>query len=196
MEKSLTYSEYFFEKILLTSTNQNKKSGYRLISILLGSILLALTSKISFVLPFTPVPVTLQTFAVLFLSMVFGRNSVYMVGLWILEGIFGLPVFSKGVGIHYLLGPTGGYIIGFLVASYVCGYLAEYGFDKNFFKTFFCMILGNLIIYFFGIFWLLRFVDFDVLKAVCIGILPFVVGDIIKIVFATLILPSGWKLIK
>jgi biotin transport system substrate-specific component len=74
-----------------------------------------------------------------------------MVVFYIIEGVFGLPVFSRGLGVLYLLGPTGGYILGFLVASYVCGLLAEYGFSKNYIKTFFAMIFGNLIIYFFGI---------------------------------------------
>ncbi len=193
MLKTMTYSEYFFVKLL----NQTKlKLLYWISIIFFGSIFLTLASKINFILPFTSIPITLQTFAVLLLSMMVGRISVYIVSLWILEGAFGLPVFSKGAGLFYLLGPTGGYIFGFLVASYFCGYLAECGFDKSFVKTFFAMILGNLIIYFFGILWLLKFVNFDLSKAIYIGILPFIIGDVLKIFAATMILPSGWKILK
>lgn len=193
MLRTMTYSEYFFAKVL----NQEKlKFLYEISVIFLGSIFLALASKINFILPFTPVPISLQTFAVLLLSMMVGRMSVYIVSLWIFEGVLGFPVFAKGHGLVYLLGPTGGYIFGFLVASYICGYLAKCGFDKSFVKTFLAMILGNLIIYFFGILWLLKFVNFDLSKAICIGISPFIIGDVLKIFTATIILPSGWKILK
>lgn len=192
--KSLTYSEYFSQHIL--KATDTKRLIYDLTSFILGSLFLTLSSKISFNLPFTPVPVTLQTFAVLFLSVAFGKKAVYILSLYIFEGILGIPVFSKGAGLLYLLGPTGGYILGFLVASYFCGYLSELGFDKSFIKTFVMLIIGNLMIYFFGILWLLKFVNFNFYKAVYIGVLPFVVGDIIKILILTLVLPSGWKIIK
>jgi biotin transport system substrate-specific component len=195
MFSTLTYSQYFSREILKVNTKL-QQIIYDLVVSILGSILLSLSSKISFVLPFTFVPVTMQTFAVLFLSMIFGRKSFYIVVFYIIEGVFGLPVFSRGLGVLYLLGPTGGYILGFLVASYVCGLLAEYGFSKNYIKTFFAMIFGNLIIYFFGIVGLLRFVNFDFKKAIIIGVLPFILGDLIKIFVASLVITSGWKILK
>ncbi|MCX7941277.1 MAG: biotin transporter BioY [Endomicrobia bacterium] len=195
MIKSLTFSEYVSHKVLKIST-PIQKSLYIVLISLLGSILLAIASKINFYLPFTPIPFTMQTFAVLFLSMLLGRKVMYVLIFYLIEGIVGLPVFAKGGGIGYFLGPTGGYILGFLFAGYVCGGLAEIGFDKSFIKTFFVMVLGNLIIYFFGILWVLRFVKFDLMKALSIGMLPFVVGDVIKIILASIVLPSGWKILK
>jgi len=190
-----TYSQYFAIQVLKIDT-KFKQYMYNLPIVVLGSILLTLSSKTSFVLPFTYVPVTMQTFAVLFLSIVFGRKAVYMVGMYILEGILGLPVFAKGGGLMYLFGPTGGYIIGFLVASYVCGLLSEYGVSKSFLKTLFVMIIGNLLIYLFGIMGLLPYTNFNFSKAVMLGVTPFVLGDILKIFILALILPTGWKLIK
>ncbi|MCS7231982.1 MAG: biotin transporter BioY [Elusimicrobiota bacterium] len=195
MIKSLTFSEYISQKVLKISTPMQKSLYIVLIS-LLGSILLAIASKINFNLPFTPIPFTMQTFAVLFLSMLLGKKVLYVLGLYIFEGILGLPVFSKGAGILYLLGPTGGYIFGFLVAGYICGTLAQQGFDKNFIKAFFAMILGNIIVYFCGALWLLRFMNFDIYKTISLGILPFIIGDIIKIVFASFALSFSWKKIK
>ncbi|MCX7716063.1 MAG: biotin transporter BioY [Endomicrobia bacterium] len=195
MIKSLTFSEYISQKVLKIST-PIQKSLYVVLISLLGSILLAVASKISFNLPFTPIPVTMQTFVVLFLSMLLGKRVMYVLVLYIFEGIVGLPVFARGGGIVYLLGPTGGYILGFLVAGYICGSLAEAGFDRSFTKTFFVMVLGNLMIYLFGILWLLRFVKFDFMKALSIGFIPFVAGDIVKIILVSMILPSGWKIIK
>jgi len=113
-----------------------------------------------------------------------------------LEGLTGLPVFAKGAGFGYLLGPTGGYIIGFLVASYVCGLFSELGYSKSFVKTFFAMVTGNILIYLFGIFWLMFYTNFNLLKSLMLGVIPFIIGDVFKIVLLTFILPFGWKLIK
>jgi biotin transport system substrate-specific component len=190
-----TYSDYFATRILKINS-QVKQLLYDVSVVILGSVLLALSSKINFVLPFTYVPVTMQTFAVLFLSMLFGRKAVYMVMLYIVEGIMGLPVFAKGGGLGYLLGPTGGYILGFFAASYICGLYAEYGYSKSFVKTFFVMLVGNLLIYICGVSILLFYTGFSILKALMLGVYPFIVGDILKIFIATLVLPAGWKLVK
>jgi biotin transport system substrate-specific component len=190
-----TYSDYFATRILKINS-QFKQLLYDVSVVILGSILLVLSSKINFVLPFTYVPVTMQTFAVLFLSMLFGRKAVYMVMLYIVEGLMGLPVFAKGGGLGYLLGPTGGYILGFLAASYICGLYAEYGYSKSFVKTFSVMLVGNLLIYICGVSILLFYTGFSILKALMLGVYPFIVGDILKIFIATLVLPAGWKLVK
>ncbi len=195
MIKSLTYSEYLSQKILKIS-NPVEQIFYTFTISILGNILLILSSKINFKIPFTMIPFTMQTFAVLFLSMLLGRKVLYVLSLYLFEGILGLPVFSYGGGVLYIVGPTGGYILGFFIAGYICALLAEYGFDRSFIKTFFCMIVGNLIIYIFGILWLLRFVNFDFLKVLHIGVIPFIISDFIKIIFASLVLPLGWKIIK
>jgi len=106
----------------------------------------------------------------------------------------GLPVFAKGGSPLYLIGPTGGYLIGFIGCAFVVGKLAELGFTKTFLKTFVMMLIGNLIIYVFGLLWLSRFVSGYMLLKV--GLLPFIPGDLFKIFVATLWLPFGWKLLQ
>ncbi len=170
---------------------------YDIVAILISSLLIGISSKINFVLPFTPVPVTMQTFSVLFLSMVLGKEKAFTtILIYIFEGVAGLPVFAKGGGVQYLLGPTGGYVIGFLFGGYVVGWLSELGFDKKFFLTVIAMTIGNLIIYFFGVLWLSVSLHIGVYKAILLGMVPFIYGDFIKIFFASLLLPTGWKILK
>jgi biotin transporter BioY len=190
LSKDLTYSEIFKPK--------DKIYGivYDFVLVITLSLLVGISAKIKIFLPFTPVPITFQTFSVLFFSVLLGsKKSLYMILTYILEGIIGLPVFSKGGGVEYFLGPTGGYIIGFLVAGYVVGFLAEKGFDKNFFTTLLTMVIGNIIIYFFGIIWLSKFVG-GITNAIILGVVPFIIGDSIKIFLSGIFLPLGWKFIK
>lgn len=159
------------------------------------SWLIALSARISIPLPWTPVPITGQTFAVLFLSACMGGwRAVCTVLFYLLQGILGLPVFAKGGGPLYPMGPTGGYLIGFIGSAFVVGKLAELGFTKTFLKTFVVMLIGNLVIYVFGLLWLSRFVPEHMLLKV--GLLPFIPGDLFKIFVATLWLPFGWKLLQ
>lgn len=192
MSSYSTYSEYLCWKTLRI-TKPTHRILYLFSISTIGSILLALSSKINFVLPFTPVPVTMQSFVVVLLSMLLGRQVMYVLFLYIFEGIVGLPVFAKGGGVLYLLGPTGGYILGFLVAGYLCGKLAEEGFEENFIKTLFAMFIGHLIIYFFGVLWLLRFFNFNLYKTVAVGVIPFVISDFLKIIIASMVLPACYK---
>ena len=150
-----------------------------------GSIVIALASRIAFYLPLSPVPVTAQTFAVLLVGAILGRKRAVMAAM-------GLPVFANGMaGIGILGGVTGGYLIGFLAAAFVTGYLAESGWDRRFWTTALAMIFGNLAIYVFGVSWLAVFIGID--KALYAGLLVFLPGDILKIIVASLVLPSGWK---
>jgi len=160
-----------------------------------GSFLIALSAQVAIPLPVSPVPITGQTFAVLVVGMLLGRwRATAAVLAYLGEGILGLPVFSGGAfGVVKILGPTGGYLISFLPAAYLVGYLAEKGWDRRIFTTFLAMILGNVIIFGFGALWLVRFVGFD--KALSLGVLPFLAGDVVKIGLATLVLPGAWKLL-
>ena len=161
-----------------------------------GSFLVALSAQIAIPLPFSPVPITGQTFAVLVLGMLLGRwRGTAAVLAYLAEGVLGLPVFAGGVaGIAKILGPTGGYLVSFLPAAYLAGYLAEKGWDRRISTTFIAMILGNIVIFGFGAFWLARFVGFD--KALSLGVLPFLAGDVVKIGLATFALPGVWKLLN
>ena len=155
-----------------------------------GSILLALLARLSIPAPFSPVPITGQTFGILFLGATLGsRLGVLSVIMYIAEGTIGLPVFAGGsLGFLYLLGPTGGYLIGFIPAVYLVGYLSEKGGIKNLFATTMTMILGTSIIFIFGISWLAVTAGFG--TAISIGLYPYLPGAAVKIILATEIVYS------
>ena len=168
---------------------------FNLISIITGSFFIAISAQVAIYLPFSPVPVTAQTFAVLLTGVLLGsKRGSLAVLLYLFEGFYGLPVFASGnSGFIYLAGPTGGYLLGFLPAAYICGLLAEYGWDRHFLTALLVVFLGNIIIYICGILWLSRFITGD--KLLLLGFFPFMPGEIIKMVLATILLPSGWKLL-
>ena len=160
---------------------------------LLGSILLAISSKIK--IPFYPVPMTMQTLIVLFIGLCFGwKLGVATISLYLFEGIIGLPVFAYGGGLIYLMGPTGGFLFGFLIASIIVGELADRGWGKFLFKSIFAMLIGMFMIYFFGIAQLSAIKGFDF--AIINGLKPFIIGDFYKLILAALLLPQIWKLVK
>jgi biotin transport system substrate-specific component len=161
-----------------------------------GSLLVALMAQVSIPLPFTPVPITGQTFAVLLVGALLGsRHGALSVGLYLLEGALGLPVFAGGtVGIGRLLGPTGGYLLGFIAAAWVVGWLCEHGWDRRISTAALAMGIGNAIIYLFGLPWLAYFVGAE--KVLMAGLFPFILGDLIKLALAATALPAGWGLIR
>ena len=164
---------------------------------LIGSAVLWASAKIQ--VPFYPVPMTLQTLAVLGLGMAYGwRLAFATLLLYLAQGAFGLPVFAgtpeKGIGLAYIMGPTGGYLLGFLLAATLCGWLAERGWDRNVATTALAMLLGNIVIYLPGLLWLGAVVGWDkpVLEW---GLTPFLLGDATKLLLAALILPGLWTLL-
>jgi len=163
--------------------------------ILGGSLLIALAAQLQVLLPFSPVPVTGQTFAVLLLAALYGsRRGPATVIAYLTLGLIGLPVFAGGAfGVARLVGPTAGYLVGFLAAAIVVGTLSERGWDRRPWSTAASMIIGNVIIYVAGVVWLSRFVGWEAVLSA--GVLPFLAGDALKIAIATLLLPAGWKLI-
>jgi biotin transport system substrate-specific component len=161
--------------------------------IVLGSLFVAAMAQLS--IPLQPVPVTGQTFAVLLVGMVLGsRRGALALAAYLAEGLAGLPVFAEAkFGLTTVLGPTGGYLVGFIAAAWLVGWLAERGFDRSLFKTFVAMLAGSLVIYAFGLSWLSIQVGFA--TALNFGLYPFIVGDILKAGLAALLLPTAWKLI-
>ena len=165
--------------------------------VLAGSAWIALCTQIAFG---QPVPVTGQTFAVLLAGAVLGaRRGALSVLAYIAEGLAGLPVFAQGkAGLLALAGPTGGYLVGFVAAAYVVGLLAQRGWDRRPATTALAMIVGNLILYSFGLAWLfcLSSIFTKQLSAgvLSVGLYPFLLGDIIKIGIAVAILPLVWKI--
>ena len=158
------------------------------------SLLTALSAQI--VVPMWPVPITGQTFAVLLAGALLGsRLGAAAMIVYLIEGASGLPFFQQGHGgLPYILGPTGGYLIAFPAAAFVTGAFAEHGWDKRFFTATAAMAIGSVLILLSGWAWLSFFRSptfaFDA------GVKPFIIGDIVKILLAAAVLPSGWALLR
>ena len=170
----------------LLKTNSIQKILKTFILIFLGTIILTVSAKVK--IPFYPVPMTMQTFVVLFLGLAFGyKIGLVTVGIYLLEGIVGIPVFSnspeKGVGLVYFTGPTMGYLIGFLTAVFFAGYL---NLKNNIFIIFGKLIFSVSTIYLFGILWLGTLIGWD--KPIFeLGVGPFLFAELFKICLLTLL---------
>ena len=157
-----------------------------LVIILFGSIVLAISAKIK--IPFYPVPMTMQTFVVLFLGISFGyKVALATVGLYLFEGVLGLPVFSnspeKGVGLVYFTGPTMGYLIGFLTACFLASFIK---LNDNYLMIFSKLILSVSTIYIFGVLWLGTLIGWDK-PIIELGVMPFLLAEIFKIALLTVL---------
>ena len=192
----LSFKSNSLSWIELVTNKLNKNKIFNLANIstvLVGSIILIISAKIK--VDLYPVPMTLQPLAVLMIGMLFGRNlATATIGLYILEGIAGFPVFANGGGLLYLFGPTGGFIVGFFIAGLVLGELADRGWGINILSSIFCMVLGMFIIYFFGILQLSAIKGFAF--AIIKGFYPFLVGDLYKLLVAGILVPFIWRLAK
>ena len=181
---------------LLRPSEKKTAVIYDITLVLGGSLLIALCSRINILLPFSPVPVTAQTFAVLMIGALLGAKRGGLAALtYIIQGTVGLPVFALGGGPAVLLGPTGGYLIGFIPAAYITGFLAQKGWDRRIGTTVLAMVFGNIVIYSFGLLWMSRLMGISK-SVLSVGLYPFIVGDLVKIVLAAAVLPAGWKLLK
>lgn len=158
------------------------------------SLVTAAAAQVEIRLPWTPVPVSGQTFAVLLSGLVLGARRAFLAQmLYLAEGAMGLPFFSGGAaGFVHLLGPTGGYLIGFPFAAALTGSLAERGWDRRFVTMLAAMLLGSTVIFALGLAQLSRFVPAGQLLNA--GLLPFLPGDLIKSTLAALAFPAAWKL--
>lgn len=158
--------------------------------------LMGLLGQIAIPLPFTPVPITAQTFGVLLTGAVLGsrRGGAAML-VYLAEGVVGLPVFAYGHStIAVILGPTGGYLLSYPFAAFAVGFLAERGWDRTFLRAVAAMVVGEIIIYAVGVPWLSHFVGASL--AVTSGLTPFIAGDIFKLLLAAAVLPSAWRLVN
>ncbi len=162
--------------------------------VVIGSLLLAASAQ--FKIPLYPVPVTGQTLVVLLIGMTYGaRLGGVTVAAYLFQGAVGLPVFAGGAfGIATLFGVTGGYLFGFLAAAVAMGKLAERGMGRTVTSTVIAMLIGNLVIYLMGATWLGSFIGFE--KAVAVGVVPFLYGDVAKLIVAAGLMPVAWRLVK
>jgi len=160
------------------------------------ALLTAAAAQVRVPLPFTPVPVTGQTFAVLLAGAALGsRAGAASQGLYVLLGLGGLPFFSGGNGgWDYATGPTLGYLVGFVVAAAVVGSLAERKQDRTIATALPAFLAGTVVIYLFGVAWLMASLPTDLTDALVKGMVPFVVGDVLKVALAGTLLPAAWKL--
>ena len=171
---------------LIKQNSQSKLLIKSLFIIFFGSIILAISSKIK--IPFYPVPMTMQTFVVMFLGISFGyKIALATVTLYLLEGILGLPVFSnspeRGVGLSYFTGPTMGYLLGFLTASFLASLINK---DDNYFLIFLKLIFSVSTIYLFGILWLGTVIGWD--KPIFeLGVMPFLLAEFFKILLLVIL---------
>ena len=168
-----------------------------LILIVPGALFVAIFAQVKIPLPFTPVPLTGQTFAVLLVAAALGsKRGAASMAFYVALGALGLPVFAGGAsGMTYLSGATLGYLIGFILAAYIVGLLAERGLERNIRTSIIPFLAGTIIIYACGVTWLaVIFGSFG--KAITAGLIPFIVGDTIKLIAAALALPAAWKLVK
>ena len=168
------------------------KIGKVILVAVLGTLLLTISAKIK--IPFYPVPMTMQTFVVLFLGITLGpRIGLLTISLYLFEGIFGLPVFAgtpeKGVGLVYFTGPTMGYLIGFLVAVYFSG---SFKYDKGLINTFLKLIFSVSFIYIFGLIWLGTLIGWDkpIFK---LGVQPFLLAELFKMLLLLFLTPTLLK---
>ncbi len=174
------------------------------VAVLAGSVLIALAARVAIPLPFSPVPVTGQTFAVLLIGAALGaRLGAATVVAYLVEGVAGLPVFAGGTsawslssipGVPVIAGPTAGYLVGFVAAAAIVGALAERGFDRRVPTTVIAMVLASVAIYAFGVAWLARYVGAD--RAIPLGLTPFLLGDALKIALAASALPLAWRVFR
>ena len=179
----------------LIKQNSQTKLIKSLIVIFFGSLILAISAKVR--IPFYPVPMTMQTFVVLFFGISFGyKIAVGTVCLYLLEGILGLPVFSnspeRGIGLVYFTGPTMGYLIGFLTASFLASFVKK---DDNYLIIFTKLVLSVSTIYFLGVLWLGTLIGWD--KPIFeLGVMPFLLAETLKILLLTILAKKIFNLRK
>lgn len=163
------------------------------ILVVAGTLLLAVSAKVQ--VPFWPVPMTMQTFVVLLLGIAYGpRLGLFTGALYLVEGALGFPVFAKGAGVAYLIGPTGGYLFGFVLAMGVCGWLANQGWSRTTARLVAVMLVGELLIFTPGVLWLGVAIGLE--KAVAFGLTPFIAAEIFKMALAVVTVPLVWRAIR
>ena len=162
-----------------------------------GVLALMLSAKLQ--IPLWPVPMTMQTYVVLVIGMAYGANlGTLTIGAYLAAGALGLPVFAgtpeKGIGVPYMLGPTGGYLVGFLVATLLLGKLARRGWDRRLGSSLLAMTAAHVLILACGAAWLGVLLGWE--RAIAAGVTPFIAATVLKTLLAAITLPFAWRLIR
>jgi biotin transport system substrate-specific component len=190
-ERGLTIGDF------LVPIRIGERMGSRLRHIALiaiGAALIFASSRVSIPVPGSPIPITGQTFGVLLVGGALGfRRGLASIALYVLIGLIGLPFFAEGKGgVSVILGARGGYLIGFIVAGSLVGRLAELGWDRRIVGALGAMAIGNVVIYLVGVPWLMAVAHMDLAAGIASGLTPFILGDVIKLIFAALAFPAAW----
>ena len=174
-----------------------RSGAISVVLVVAAAALTALAAQWRVYLPFTPVPITGQTFAVLLTGAALGwKLGAAGQLLYVAAGVLGAPVFTDGSsGVEVITGATGGYLIGFIFAAGLVGWMAEHRQDRTFPTMFTAFIAGSLVIYTFGVIGLMISADMSLAAAVEAGVVPFLLGDLIKAAAAGILLPGAWKLL-
>lgn len=188
------------------SSRSAARAWFEVACVVGGSLLIAGLAQLSFHLPFTPVPITGQTLGVLLVGAALGPAlGATSVGLYLLEGAVGLPFFAAGASgaeTLRLASVTGGYLWGFVLAAVLVGWLSRHGWDRSMRSSISAMLLGSIVIYTLGVTWLYHALPATVAgepktvqTALELGLYPFVIGDLLKLLIAAALLPGAWRLV-
>ncbi|MGH9218585.1 MAG: biotin transporter BioY [Vicinamibacterales bacterium] len=195
----VSHASTILDQISMRAASANIWTGVQVLSVLFVAVLTAAAAQLSFPLPFTPVPFTIQPMIVLIGAAALGAplGALSQI-LYLMLGAVGMPVFAFSPelpqGFARLIGPTGGYLMAYPAAAFVTGLLAERGFDRRYVTSILAMAVGLSIIFAGGVAWLWRLTGLE--TALATGLYPFIVVDVIKIVLAGLVLPTVWKFMR
>lgn len=168
---------------------------FSLMAVMAGSILMTIAAKVQ--VPFIPVPLSMQTFVAIGLGLALGPvRAMAAIMLYLAQGAAGLPVFAgtpqQGIGMAYMMGPTGGYLIGFALAAGIAGMLARAGWDRSIVSTLAAALIAGAVVYVPGLLWLGLFTGYGEQLLVA-GLFPFLLGDVVKAALAALVFPAAWR---
>jgi biotin transport system substrate-specific component len=168
----------------------------RLAMVLFGSLLLAASAQVS--VPMWPVPMTLQTLAISVIGLTMGaRLAAATVVVYLGQGAMGLPVFAGGAaGLPYMMGPTGGFLIGFLAMAWLTGFIAERGFGSGLGRLFVAAFVPAVLLFIPGVLWLWAVTPLDLERAIMAGAVPFQLGGLVKSALAAVIVAGGWRALR
>lgn len=163
-----------------------------------GAALVAASAQVAIPLPFTPVPITGQTFSVVLVGASLGAlRGTASLALYVAVGLIGAPIYTDGAsGWATVSGASGGYLLGFVLAAAVTGWLAERRWDRRFSSAVAAMLTGNVVIYLVGLPWLAAVLDTNLERTLELGLYPFVPGNILKLYLAGALLPAAWRLVE
>jgi biotin transport system substrate-specific component len=195
----VSHASTILDQVSMRAASANAWTGVQLLSVVFVAVLTAAAAQLSFPLPFTPVPFTIQPMIVLVGAAALGSTlGALSQIIYLMLGVAGLQVFAFSPelpqGFARLMGPTGGYLMAYPIAAFVTGLLAERGFDRRYLTSIFAMSAGLSIVFLGGVLWIAKFSGME--TALATGLYPFVIVDVIKVVAAGLVLPTAWKFLR